>query len=137
MGNKKVISARVKAHTGGGVRDPTIAWGSIQTNGASAPTLPGAMIESASRLVTAGAVAFLRCKLRSKITLNDVNTAIKLQVKHSSFVHPQVDALTPSGGALPNGFDELDIRFFDAAGAATELPNGARIYVTFEYDGSE
>lgn len=111
--------------SGDGHRRPGKLSGSVTMAGASAPTAVDGDVASAARLVTAGAVPFLRVTMRDPVkqaTMHCVPT-----VEGNTFAVVARTSLTATVGGAPNGTTQIDFRFFDAAGSAIEPPSGLRL----------
>lgn len=107
-------------------RQPVAGNGWVVGNGASDPEAGqfGGFVKSAVRLVTAGAVPFLRI---TTDTLNFDRAAIVPVVRGGTFAHAQIASLTATVGGTPDTIREFDVVYFDATGAAIEPLDGARL----------
>lgn len=118
---------------GDGHRRPGKLSGSVTMAGASAPTAVDGDITSAARLVTAGAVPFLRVTMKDPVKQSTMHCVPS--VRGATFAHVQHDpGLTATVGGASNGTTQIDFRFYDAAGADIEPPNGLRLVFHIDDD---
>jgi hypothetical protein len=124
---------RVMIIAGDGHKRPAEQCGFVVMAGASAPTAVGVDVASAARLVTAGAVPFLRVTFRAPIKQSTmVLTAFMTGTAFADIKHDST--LVATVGGASNGTTQLDFRFFDAAAAAIEPPNGGRLSIIVRQD---
>lgn len=118
---------------GDGHRRPAKLSGSVTMAGASAPTAVDGDVASAARLVTAGAVPFLRVTLRDPIKQSTMHLVPSVRGATPALVQHD-PALTATVGGASNGTTQIDFRFFDGAFAAIEPPTGMRLVFHVDAD---
>lgn len=108
--------------------------GFMTLNGNGAITVIGGAVQSAERLVTAGAVPFVRVTLRRNYS--PTVSAVTFGIKGATFCQVQQDELVATVGPALSTNNQFDVRFFDAAGAAIEPPVGFKLSFKITNDRS-
>lgn len=110
---------------------PGAGYGFVVADGADPPTSVGGMVKSAARLVTAGAVPFLRVTLYDPLNLD--RAAIIPALRGDVYAKPQVTSLTATVGGAPDPIRQFDVVYFDETAAEIE-PVADRLDLTIVCD---